>query len=60
MSKFEDYTMNREVSREVSENEIFISFNNDWQGEAFQDWLNAEGWRKFAEWLEVNAMDYED
>ena len=58
--KFNDYTIKREITRQVREHEVFISFNSDIQAEAFQDWLVYEGAKLFGEWAEQNVETYED
>ena len=59
VNTFTEYLIQREIKREVHENEIFIYFNSDYQAEAFQDWLYSAGMMAFGEWLEAHKEDYE-
>lgn len=57
--RFQDYQIKREMDFHVSEHETLLSFNSDWQSEAFQSWLNEEGMNHFAEWLKTNEQNYQ-
>jgi hypothetical protein len=57
--KFTDYTIKSEVDFHVAEHQTLLSFNSDWQSEAFQDWLSSEGMKRFAAWLKNNKEKYQ-
>lgn len=48
-----------EVHRTVHEHEVFLSFVNDCEAEAFQDWLNSKGYEAFSKWYGKNQKDYQ-
>lgn len=58
--KFTDFTIKREAEIHFGEHETHLSFNSDWQSEAFDDWFQSEGSKHFAEWLEKNAENYRE
>lgn len=41
----------------VADHELFISFDNDDDALAFDNWLQADGWAAYAEWRKTNT-DY--
>jgi hypothetical protein len=57
--KFTDYSVKDAVEVRPAEHEIFLSFNSDWQAEAFSDWLEIEGMTQFAKWLESRRQNYD-
>lgn len=58
--KFKDYTFKTEMRLHLADHETFLSFNSDWQSEAFEDWLSTEGMSHFAKWLEEEEVNYND
>lgn len=40
----------REITREVHEHEIFLSFTDDKDAELFSEWWNTKGWPAFEKW----------
>lgn len=58
LKKFTDVDFCREYPRgRVAEHEVFMSFNNDDDAIAFQDWWNAEGAAAFGKWLPRATQD---
>jgi hypothetical protein len=56
---FDDLTIREEIKFRVAEHQTLLSFNSDWQSEAFEDWLHAEGMNQFVSWLNQNREDYQ-
>lgn len=59
MSILKDITIEKAITRHAHEHETFISWNNDCQNIAFQDWLCSEGLLNFEKWYEKNKGNYE-
>ena len=47
-----DKLIRRTINRNIAEHEVFLSFNNDEDAVAFQEWLQEEGLAKFDEWMD--------
>lgn len=45
------YKISKELTREVHDHEIFISFNSDEGAYSFQDWWHVEGEKLFQGWI---------
>jgi hypothetical protein len=54
MKAFTEYENKREFTKDVSDHECLLSFNSDWQSDAFHEWIEDEGMKLFAEWLKEN------
>ena len=51
--------MPRELTTNVAEHEIMLSFVNDSDAEMFSDWWNSKGLEAFMKWAEKNADKYQ-
>lgn len=54
MSSFTRFSYETEVSTEVSEHEVFLSFNSDDDAVEFRYWLEEEGMEFFQKYLDKN------
>ena len=46
-----------EYRRSVAEHEVFMSFNDDEDAEAFCDWIRDGGWVSFLAWFAVRDQE---
>jgi hypothetical protein len=62
MSKFfniNDAHVEEQITCDVGQHRVLVSFNGDVQAEAFIDWLDHHGYKDFQRWTEVHGEDYE-
>ena len=52
-------TVKKIIAREIHDHEVFLSFMDDSQAEAFIDWLGEHGVKSFQEWTIKHGDDYE-
>jgi len=54
MKKFERFSYESEVRRDVYDHEVFLGFHNDEDAYSFRDWLDDQGLELFQEYLDKN------
>lgn len=59
MNKFERLTFEGSITREIGENEVFLSFWDDAGAVVFHEWWNIEGAKIFNDYYEENKQFYE-
>ena len=55
--KFERVSIKREISRDIHEHEIFLSFHDDEGAEYFSYWFESEGRKQFADYLKRKGKE---
>lgn len=54
--QFTDVTLNRQITRDVHEHEIFMSFLNDEDAAFFDEWWNGDGSVLFQKFLDTREI----
>lgn len=53
-----EVSLKDEKNIDIHEHEILLAFRNDYQAEAFADWLEEQGYNSFELWMDKHGEDY--
>jgi hypothetical protein len=61
MSRFTGYIRHRDITYDLAEHEVLLSFDNDKGAAAFDEWWESQGANVFGYWCERNPNpEYRD
>lgn len=53
-----NYDIKEDVTTEMADHEVLISFGNDVHGIAFREWITGEGMKQFERWFSENEEKF--